>query len=109
MEQRLPGYDGDMPPEPLPDDTRLDITASDRHVYDVTISHPSGAETRHCVTVPERLAAELGVSDAQEPILVRVSLVYLLEHDPAAIPERFDLDEIGRAVPEYPDEIVARL
>ena len=98
-----------MPREPLPDHTDLDITASDPHVYDVTIRHPSGATTRHCVTVPERLMAELGVSAAQEPLLLRASLVYLLQHDPAAIPERFDLDEIGRAVPEFREEILDRL
>lgn len=102
-----------MPPEPTPEPVAtpgdLDITASDRHVYDVTITHPSGAETRHCVTVPEPLMADLGLSAAQEPLLVRASLVYLLEHRPTAIPARFDLDEIGTAVPEYRDEILDRV
>lgn len=93
----------------LPEPATLDITASDSHTYDVTITHPSGAETRHCVTVPEELLAALGVSAAQEPMLVRTSLGYLMEHSPAAVPERFGLDEIGRAVPEYHDEIVDRL
>ena len=37
----------------------LDITAADRHAYDVTITHPSGATTRHRVTVPEQLMADL--------------------------------------------------
>lgn len=87
----------------------LDITASDAHVYDVTIRHESGAETRHCVAVPEDLLADLGVSDAQEPLLVRASLVYLMERDPAALPERFDLAEIGRALPDYRDDITGRL
>ena len=32
-----------------------------------------------------------------------------MEHSPAAVPERFDLDEIGQAVPEYAEEIVDRL
>lgn len=98
-----------MRPEPLPDDSDLDITASDPHVYDVTIRHPSGARTRHCVTVPEPLMAELRLSAAQEPLLVRASLVYLLQHDPAAIPELFALDDIAAAVPEYREEIVDRL
>jgi hypothetical protein len=93
----------------LPEPAKLDIRAADPHEYDVTITHPSGAETRHCVTVPEQLLADLGVSAAQEPLLVRASLGYLMEHSPAAVPERFGLDEIGRAVPEYHDDIVDRL
>ena len=87
----------------------LSITASDPHVYDVTMTHDSGATTQHCVTVPESLMAELALSAAQEPLLVRASLAYLLEHSPAAVPERFSLDEVGRAVPEYAEEIVDRL
>jgi hypothetical protein len=51
----------------------------------------------------------LGFSAAQEPLLVRASLSYLLEHHPAAIPDRFDLDEVGKAIPEYREEIVARV
>jgi hypothetical protein len=61
------------------------------------------------VSVPADLLADLGVSAAQEPLLVRASLVYLMQHSPAAVPETFGLDEIGRAVPEYRDDIVDRL
>jgi hypothetical protein len=100
-------------PDPASDDTAeswtLDITASDTHVYDVAITHPSGATTTHCVSVPEALMADLGLSAAQEPLLVRASLSYLLEHHPAAIPDRFDLDEVGKAIPEYREEIVERV
>ena len=88
---------------------KLDIRASGSHAYDVTITHPSGARTRHRVTVPESLLVQLAVSAAQEPILVRASLTYLLEHDPAALPDSFGLDEIGRALPDYRTEIIERL
>lgn len=87
----------------------LDVRAADPHVYDVTIGHPSGATTEHRVTVPEALLADLGLSAAQEPILVRVALTYLLEHRPSALPEHFDLDEIGRALPEFRETVVARV
>ena len=97
----------DTPDRPQP--ARLDIAASGAHTYDVTITHPSGVQTPHRVTVPEQLLADLGVSAAQEPLLVRASLAYLMEHAPAAVPEQFDLGEIGRAVPEYAEDIVARL
>lgn len=96
-----------MPDAAIP--AELDISAADAHVYDVTITHPTGAETTHHVTVPEPLLAELGLSDAQEPLLVRASLAYLLEHSPAAIPDRFALDEIGRALPSYTTDITSRL
>ena len=96
-------------PADLPDDAAIDITAADTHEYKVTITHPSGAETSHHVSVPETLLAELGVSAAQEPLLVRASLVYLMEHSPAAIPDRFELDEIGKALPDYLSEITTRL
>ena len=101
-----------MPPaedHDLPAPVDLEITASGRHVYDVAITHRSGATTRHRVSVPEALMAGLGVSAAQEPLLVRASLVYLLEHDPAALPERFALDEVGDAIPDYRTEIVGRI
>lgn len=101
-----------MPPaqdQAVPDPADLEITASDRHVYDVTIRHRSGATTRHRVSVPEQLLADLGVSDAQEPLLVRASLVYLLAADPAAVPETFALDEVGAALPGYRDEILDRI
>ena len=87
----------------------LSITASGDHAYDVTLTHDSGVTTKHHVTVPEALMSDLGLSAAQEPLLVRASLSYLMEHSPAAVPERFDLDEIGKAVPEYAEEILDRL
>jgi hypothetical protein len=96
-------------PEPSEPQARLDVRAAGPHEYAVTITHHSGAETAHSVAVPESLMAELGASAAQEPLLVHASLAFLLEHAPAALPDRFDLDEIGRAIPEYLDEIAGRL
>jgi hypothetical protein len=62
------------------------------------------------VRVPERLLADLGLSDAQEPLLVRASLVYLLEREPpSSILREFTLDDIARYFPDYPAEIGARL
>lgn len=87
----------------------LDIRASDQHRYDVTITHPSGATTTHCVSVRAGMLADLGLSAAQEPILVRQALAYLLEHHPAAIPDRFDLEEVGRAIPDFRTDILERM
>lgn len=96
-------------PAPHRPSTRLDIQAAGPHVYDVTITHPSGARTEHCVRVPESLLHDLSLSAAQEPILLRASLAFLLEHDPAGLPDRFDLDEIGRAIPDYREAILSRV
>jgi len=87
---------------------RLDIRAAGTHVYDVAITHPSGARTTHRVSVPERLMARLGASAAQEPLLLRASLAYLMERSPASLPDHFDLEEIGKALPDYEEEIVER-
>jgi hypothetical protein len=87
----------------------LDIKASGPHVYDVIITHPSRARTTHGVTVPTSMLEELGLSAAQEPILLRQALAYLLEHHPAAIPDRFDLDEVGRAIPDFEADILDRM
>lgn len=98
-----------MPDSPAPDGWSLDITAAGQDVYDVSITHASGARTSHCVTVPPSLMAELGLADSQQPLLVRASMAYLLEYSPSGIPERFDLDEVGRALPDYREHIVDRL
>ena len=87
----------------------LDIRASDQHVYHVTITHPSSARTRHRVTVPASMLDDLGLAVSQEPILVRQALAYLLEHHPAAIPDQFQLDEVGRAIPDFQADIPDRM
>ena len=88
----------------------LDITAADAHVYDVRITDDEGTVTQHCVSVPERLLAELGLTAAQEPTLVRASLGYLLEREPAgSILRRFSLDDIATYFPDYPTDISHRL
>ena len=90
--------------------TEIDISAADEHVYDVTITDDSGAHTRHRVTVPVRLLADLGVAASQEPLLVRASMAYLLEREPpSSVLGAFTLDDITRYFPGYPDEITARL
>jgi hypothetical protein len=84
----------------------LDISASDAHEYAVTITDDAGAQTQHTVRVPEALLADLGVAEAQEAALVRASLLYLLEREPASsVLADFSLDDITRYFPSYPTEI----
>jgi len=84
----------------------LDITAADTNTYEVAITTDDGQRSEHRVRVPPSMLADLGLAEAQEPVLVRASLVYLLEREPAsAILPEFGLDEIARYFPAYPDEI----
>ncbi|MGZ4593110.1 MAG: hypothetical protein ACXV3C_04540 [Actinomycetes bacterium] len=86
---------------------QLDITASDEHLYDVTITDDSGTETRHSVRVPEDFLEAHGVAASQEPVLVRASVLYLLEREPASsIMERFTLDDITTYFPSYVDDVL---
>lgn len=88
----------------------LDITAAGEHVYDVAITDGDGRQSRHRVTVPVRFLTDLGLAASQEPLLVRASMVYLLEREPpSSVMAAFTLDDITRYFPGYPEEIVARL
>jgi hypothetical protein len=88
----------------------LDITAADEHVYDVTITDDDGRRSGHRVTVPVRFLTDHGLAASQEPLLVRASMVYLLEREsPSSVLAAFTLDDITRYFPGYPDEIAARL
>ena len=84
----------------------IDINAAGVNAYDVTITADDGAETTHRVWVPPAMLTDLGLSEAQEPVLVRASITYLLEREPASsILREFGLDEIARFFPNYPAEI----
>jgi len=84
----------------------LDIAAADTNTYDVTITSDDGRRSAHRVRVPPSMLRDLGLAEAQEPVLVRASLAYLLEREPpSAILPEFGLDEIARYFPNYPDEI----
>jgi hypothetical protein len=84
----------------------IDIAAADANTYDVTITDDDGQQTSHRVWVPPAMLTDLGLSEAQEPVLVRASMAYLLEREPASsILPQFGLDEIARFFPNYPTEI----
>jgi hypothetical protein len=84
----------------------IDIAAADTNTYDVTITDDDGEQTSHRVWVPPSVLTGLGLSEAQEPVLVRASMAYLLEREPASsILPQFGLDEIARFFPNYPTEI----
>jgi hypothetical protein len=84
----------------------LDISAADTSTYDVTITDDDGRRSSHRVRVPSSMLTRLELAEAQEPVLVRASLIYLLEREPpSSILPEFSLDEIATYFPEYPDQI----
>jgi hypothetical protein len=84
----------------------LDIRAAGAHRYDATVTAEDGTPTEHTVHVPPELLVELGVTEAQEPLLVRASLLYLLERESASsVLADFSLGDIAQYFPGYPTEI----
>lgn len=66
--------------------------------------------TSHRVTVPESLLDDWGMIDADEEAVVRESIAFLLEREPAtSIMQEFSLDVIPRYFPEYSEELPRRL
>lgn len=67
-------------------------------------------ETSHQVTVPEPFLDELGLGDADQEQVVRESIAFLLEREPAtSIMQEFDLPTISRFFSDYPEELGRRL
>ena len=66
--------------------------------------------TSHQVTVPETMIDDLGLADVDHERLVRESIGFLLEREPAtSIMSQFTLDDIPRFLPDYFDELTRRL
>lgn len=69
-----------------------------------------GQRTGHRVTVPEALVDDLGLMDVDRTLLVRESIAFLLDREPAAgIAQELSLDEIARRYPNYHDELRTRV
>ncbi len=62
------------------------------------------------MTVPEALVDDLGLMDVDRTLLVRESIAFLLDREPAAgIAQELSLDEIARRYPNYHDELRTRV
>jgi len=67
-------------------------------------------ETTHQVTVPGRLGQGVELREDDLERVVRESLRFLLEREPAtSILRQFSLSDISRYFPEYPSELERRL
>jgi hypothetical protein len=79
------------------------------HQFGVQVTE-GDVTTSHQVTVPENLLDELGLFDTDEEAVVRESIAFLLEREPAtSIMDEFSLDVIPRFFPEYSEELTRRL
>ena len=86
---------------------RVESLGNDR--YDVVVDDGRGT-SRHEVTAPAAVVADLGGGEAAATRLIEASFEFLLEREPKeAILRRFDLPEIGLHFPDYPGEIRRRL
>ncbi len=79
------------------------------HQFGVQITE-GDTTTSHEVTVPESLLDDLGLVDVDEERVVRESIAFLLEREPAtSIMQQFSLDVISQYFPEYSEELTRRL
>ena len=79
------------------------------HEYAVDVTEGT-TQTRHRVTVPADLLADLGLSGADEETVVRETFAFLLEREPAtSIYEEFPLDTVSSHFPDFPEELRTRL
>ena len=87
---------------------RIEVGARGDGSFDVEVGS-DGVATDHVVVVPSGFAARVGWESVPVEQLVTASFEFLLEREPStSILRRFDLDEISRYFPEYPEEIRRR-
>ncbi len=87
----------------------IKVTPTDAREFEVEVREGEAA-SNHRVTVPEGLIDELRLPEDDLEGVVRESIEFLLEREPASsiLPE-FSLDVIPNYFPEYRDELPGRL
>jgi hypothetical protein len=89
--------------------TEIEVTPLHEGAFGVKVTEGE-VTTDHRVTVPPALVDDLGLGDTQPEEIVRESIAFLLEREPAAsILPQFSLDDIGRYFPEFTSELPRRL
>ena len=79
------------------------------HEYAVDVTEGT-TQTRHRVVVPTDLLDDLGLVDVDEERVVRESIEFLLDREPAtSIYEEFPLDTVASRFPDFADELRTRL
>ena len=89
--------------------TDITVTPTGDDRYGVAIRE-GDVTTNHEVRVPADLVDDLGLGDVDPERLVRESIEFLLEREPAtSIMSEFALSDIRRFFDDYDDEIATRV
>lgn len=89
--------------------SEISITAMEPLHFGVQVTE-GDVTTSHRVRVPSSMLDELGLSEADAPVLVRETIGFLLDREPAtSILNEFSLDDVSRFFPDYRDELAVRL
>lgn len=89
--------------------TEIAVTPMEPGRFGVQITE-GDTTTSHRVAVPASMVEDLGLEGVDLELLVRESIEFLLEREPApSILTEFALPDIARYFPEYYDELGARL
>lgn len=79
------------------------------HEYAVDVTEGT-TRTRHRVVVPADLLDDLGLSGADEQQVVKESIAFALDREPAtSLYDEFPLDTLAGRFPDFADELRARL
>jgi hypothetical protein len=88
-----------------PHEYAAEVSESDAHG-----NAPAALPTTHRVRVDERVLDDLGIVDPDEVALVRESIEFLLEREPAtSIADEFELSDITSRYDDYLNEVSTRL
>jgi bifunctional DNA-binding transcriptional regulator/antitoxin component of YhaV-PrlF toxin-antitoxin module len=89
--------------------TDIAITPMEPGTFGVEVTEGT-VTTGHRVTVPADLLDDLVLTDEDPVLVVRASVEFLLEREPAAaMLDEFSIADIPGYFPEYYDELKARL
>ena len=89
--------------------SEITVTPMDGDDFGVEVSE-GDVTTNHRVTVPPDMVDDLNLGDVDREVLVRESIAFLLEREPATsiLPE-FSLSDIQGYFGEYYDELTRRV
>lgn len=85
------------------------VPMAPRH-YGVQIREGQTTTTSHEVSVPLSVLDDLGLIEVEETQIVRETVTFLLEREPAtSITESFSLEDVAEFFPEFYEELRDRL
>ena len=89
--------------------SEITVTAMEPGTYGVQVTE-GDTTTSHRVTVPEALLDDLGLVDVEPELVVRETIGFLLDREPAtSILAEFSLEQVPGFFPDFYDELRSRL